>query len=339
MSGGLAQKASHAMVQGTAWEGHKEISSCIMQGCNGDKTIDGQRASDREDETPAMAYGARNIKELGRNPTGVTVAMVGTAQEEVCDGLCRQYDEAQQINAVCAHYPPLAACRGNATEKHQFAGGRTLAPILKRRTKAKDEHIRQDVHATPSPEVRLHRDKNIHSCAVADLAYKPDATGIASGVKNLRSGNAHNNFRPHPSDAPGSASSLVASVGERSHASSIILTRLGIPSANSAERARMNKKSPCYIPEHCRPAPQTGFLPFFWRVPQEQDTPAPQPRLIRRTQQQLLGLRRNAIRWRGQARPWSLRLEAETSIYEDALRRAALDRCTLATKKQSYATA
>lgn len=297
MSGGLAQKASHAMAQGAAWKGHEEIPSCIMGGGNGDKNIDGRCASDHQDDTPVMANGARIMNYLDRSPTGATVAMVGTVQEEDCDGLCRQYDKALQINAVHARYPSLAACKGHAPEKPTFACGRTLPPILEKKTKAMEEHIRQDAHATLSPDVRLHRGKSIHSRTVADLADKPDATGIASGVENLRSCNVHNIFHAFPSTPPGSASSLVASAGERSHASSIILARLGIPSANNAGRARIDKRSPLHIPEHCRPAPQAGFLPFFWRALQEQNTPAPQPRFIRRGQQRLLGLRRSAILW------------------------------------------
>ena len=100
MSWGLAQENGHVMmVQNTAWEGYEEISSCIMQDYKGDEAIGARDASDQEGAMAFVAYGARIMKELGLVPADITVAMVGTVQEEDCDGLCRQYDEALQTRA------------------------------------------------------------------------------------------------------------------------------------------------------------------------------------------------------------------------------------------------
>ena len=100
MSWGLAQENGHVMmVQNTAREGYEEISSCIMQDYKGDEAIGARGASDQEGAMASVAYGARIMKELGLVPADVTVAMVGTVQEEDCDGLCRQYDEALQTRA------------------------------------------------------------------------------------------------------------------------------------------------------------------------------------------------------------------------------------------------
>ena len=61
------------------------------QGYEDTETIGGRGASDQEGGMASMVYGARIMKELGIIPADVTVAMVGTVQEEDCDGLCWQY--------------------------------------------------------------------------------------------------------------------------------------------------------------------------------------------------------------------------------------------------------
>jgi putative selenium metabolism hydrolase len=61
------------------------------QGCEDDEIIGGRGASDQEGGMAAMVYGGLIMKELGLIPPDVTVAMVGTVQEEDCDGLCWQY--------------------------------------------------------------------------------------------------------------------------------------------------------------------------------------------------------------------------------------------------------
>ncbi len=61
------------------------------QGCEDAETIGGRGASDQEGGMASMVYGALIMKELGLIPEDVTVAMVGTVQEEDCDGLCWQY--------------------------------------------------------------------------------------------------------------------------------------------------------------------------------------------------------------------------------------------------------
>ncbi|CAM2059875.1 putative peptidase YgeY [Desulfovibrionales bacterium] len=54
------------------------------------ETIGGRGASDQEGGMAAMVYAGKIIKELGL-AREYTVAMVGTVQEEDCDGLCWQY--------------------------------------------------------------------------------------------------------------------------------------------------------------------------------------------------------------------------------------------------------
>ena len=61
------------------------------QGYEDDETIGGRGTSDQEGGMASMVYGALIMKELGLIPKDFTVAMVGTVQEEDCDGLCWQY--------------------------------------------------------------------------------------------------------------------------------------------------------------------------------------------------------------------------------------------------------
>jgi putative selenium metabolism hydrolase len=61
------------------------------KGCEDGETIGGRGASDQEGGMASMVYGGLIMKELGLVPAGFTVAMVGSVQEEDCDGLCWQY--------------------------------------------------------------------------------------------------------------------------------------------------------------------------------------------------------------------------------------------------------
>ena len=61
------------------------------QGYEDAETIGGRGASDQEGGMASMVYGGLIMKEMGLIPDGFTVAMVGTVQEEDCDGLCWQY--------------------------------------------------------------------------------------------------------------------------------------------------------------------------------------------------------------------------------------------------------
>ncbi len=61
------------------------------QGYEDDETIGGRGTSDQEGGMASMVYAGKIMKELGLVPADVTVAMVGTVQEEDCDGLCWQY--------------------------------------------------------------------------------------------------------------------------------------------------------------------------------------------------------------------------------------------------------
>lgn len=60
-------------------------------GYEDDETIGGRGASDQEGGMASMVYGGKIMLELGLIPDDVTIAMVGTVQEEDCDGLCWQY--------------------------------------------------------------------------------------------------------------------------------------------------------------------------------------------------------------------------------------------------------
>ncbi len=61
------------------------------QGFEDDEKIGGRGASDQEGGMASMLYGGKIMQELGLIPPPFTIAMVGTVQEEDCDGLCWQY--------------------------------------------------------------------------------------------------------------------------------------------------------------------------------------------------------------------------------------------------------
>ncbi|MDR2851079.1 MAG: YgeY family selenium metabolism-linked hydrolase [Desulfovibrio sp.] len=61
------------------------------EGYEDEETIGGRGGSDQEGGMASIVYGGLIMKELGLIPADVTVAMVGTVQEEDCDGLCWQY--------------------------------------------------------------------------------------------------------------------------------------------------------------------------------------------------------------------------------------------------------
>lgn len=60
------------------------------EGCEDDKLIIGRGASDQEGGMASMVYAGKIIKEMGLEGD-YTLMMVGSVQEEDCDGLCWQY--------------------------------------------------------------------------------------------------------------------------------------------------------------------------------------------------------------------------------------------------------
>lgn len=61
------------------------------KGYENDEEIGGRGASDQLGGIVSGTYGAKIMKDLGLIPSGVTVLVTGTVQEEDCDGLCWQY--------------------------------------------------------------------------------------------------------------------------------------------------------------------------------------------------------------------------------------------------------
>lgn len=61
------------------------------QGYETDEIIYGRGGSDQEGGMAAAAYGGKIMKDLGLIPAGYKIMVVGTVQEEDCDGMCWQY--------------------------------------------------------------------------------------------------------------------------------------------------------------------------------------------------------------------------------------------------------
>ena len=61
------------------------------QGWEDDELIGGRGGSDQEGGMASATYGAKIMKDLGLIPPGYKIMIVGTVQEEDCDGMCWQY--------------------------------------------------------------------------------------------------------------------------------------------------------------------------------------------------------------------------------------------------------
>ena len=61
------------------------------EGYEDDKVIYGRGGSDQEGGMAAAAYGTKIMKDLGLIPDGYKIMVVGSVQEEDCDGMCWQY--------------------------------------------------------------------------------------------------------------------------------------------------------------------------------------------------------------------------------------------------------
>ncbi len=61
------------------------------EGYETEEVIYGRGGSDQEGGMAAAAYGGRIMKDLGLIPEGYKIMVVGTVQEEDCDGMCWQY--------------------------------------------------------------------------------------------------------------------------------------------------------------------------------------------------------------------------------------------------------
>ena len=61
------------------------------QGWEDDELIGGRGGSDQEGGMASATYGGKIMKDLGLIPPGYKIMVVGTVQEEDCDGMCWQY--------------------------------------------------------------------------------------------------------------------------------------------------------------------------------------------------------------------------------------------------------
>ncbi len=61
------------------------------EGYETDEIIYGRGGSDQEGGMASAVYGAKIMKELGLIPDGYKIMVVGSVQEEDCDGMCWQY--------------------------------------------------------------------------------------------------------------------------------------------------------------------------------------------------------------------------------------------------------
>ena len=61
------------------------------QGYEDDAVIFGRGGSDQEGGMASAVYGAKIMKDLGLIPAGYKIMVVGSVQEEDCDGMCWQY--------------------------------------------------------------------------------------------------------------------------------------------------------------------------------------------------------------------------------------------------------
>ncbi len=61
------------------------------EGYETDEVIYGRGGSDQEGGMASATYGAKIMKDLGLIPDGFKIMVVGTVQEEDCDGMCWQY--------------------------------------------------------------------------------------------------------------------------------------------------------------------------------------------------------------------------------------------------------
>ena len=61
------------------------------EGYETDDVIYGRGGSDQEGGMASAVYGAKIMKDLGLIPAGYKIMVVGSVQEEDCDGMCWQY--------------------------------------------------------------------------------------------------------------------------------------------------------------------------------------------------------------------------------------------------------
>jgi len=108
------------------------------EGYEDQETIGGRGASDQEGGMASMVYAGRILKEIGL-PEDVTVVMVGTVQEEDCDGLCWQY----LIREV--GLKPEFVCCTEPTDGGIYRGQRGLEELLVRLAASPQAAARQRI--------------------------------------------------------------------------------------------------------------------------------------------------------------------------------------------------
>ena len=184
------------------------------KGYEDDETIGGRGASDQEGGMASMVYGAKIIKDLGLLED-YTLVVVGSVQEEDCDGLCWQYiinedklkpefvvsTEPTSCNIYRGHRGRMEikvttsgiSCHGSAPERGDNAIYK-MAPILLELRALHENLINHDFLGKGSLTVSEIFFSSPSRCAVADgchisidrrLTYGETAESAMNEIKNL----------------------------------------------------------------------------------------------------------------------------------------------------------
>ena len=71
---------------------HQQLGGTTpIKGYETDDVIYGRGGTDQEGGMASAVYGAKIMKDLGLIPAGYKIMVVGSVQEEDCDGMCWQY--------------------------------------------------------------------------------------------------------------------------------------------------------------------------------------------------------------------------------------------------------
>ena len=160
------------------------------EGYETDEIIYGRGASDQEGGLASAVYGVRIMKELGLIPEGYRIMVVGSVQEEDCDGMCWQYIVQVAGCPRSAGIRPGPARSGRTDGLFCAAGDRD-----REEDQAGDRHDGYPPGRRPHlplPGGRLHPPGRPHLCAGADpepraAGGRPAAApaGAGTGLRRL----------------------------------------------------------------------------------------------------------------------------------------------------------
>ena len=143
------------------------------EGYETEDVIYGRGGSDQEGGMASAVYGTKIMKDLGLIPEGYKIMVVGSVQEEDCDGMCWQYIVNKVFNGPEDARSKIGAGRQRHLQNGRYSPEHPRSQRKRRRPLQRDQGARENAESGIQPGARRGRSVSgpWHLHRIPDLLY------------------------------------------------------------------------------------------------------------------------------------------------------------------------